>query len=138
MTREPVLLDTGPIVAVIDQRDSHHDICNRMLSEITGSFITTDAVVAEACFLLRRVYEGPLRAVRFILQIGVLVMAPETEGLWRIFALMSKYRDAPMDYADASLVALGEHTETRRIFTLDRRHFLTYRLYDRLPFEIVP
>jgi len=52
--------------------------------------------------------------------------------------LVRKYRDTPMDYADASLVVLAEELGTDRVFTVDRRGFATYRLSGRRAFRIVP
>jgi predicted nucleic acid-binding protein len=51
---------------------------------------------------------------------------------------MAKYRDLPMDYADATLVALAEESETDRVFTLDRKGFSTYRLPGRKAFQVLP
>ena len=50
-------------------------------------------------------------------------------------ALMERYRDVPMDYADATLVALAEELDADTVFTLDRRGFSTYRLGRRRPFQ---
>ncbi len=51
---------------------------------------------------------------------------------------MEKYQDVPMDFADATLVALGEELGTNRVFTLDRRGFSVYRLHGRRAFQILP
>jgi hypothetical protein len=58
--------------------------------------------------------------------------------LSRISTLMKKYRDVPMDYADATLVVLCEDLDTELIFTLDRRGFGVYRMNARTPFKILP
>lgn len=55
-----------------------------------------------------------------------------------ISVLMEKYRNVPMDYADATLVALGEELGTDRVFTLDHRGFSAYRLNQRKPFRLLP
>jgi predicted nucleic acid-binding protein len=60
------------------------------------------------------------------------------KSLQRIAVLMERYRNVPMDFADATLVALGEELETEWVFTLDRRGFSTYRLDQRKPFQIIP
>ena len=55
---------------------------------------------------------------------GVLDIEPlESPDLVRTRDLMAKYRDLPMDLADASLVAVAERLACRRIFTLDRKDF---------------
>jgi hypothetical protein len=51
---------------------------------------------------------------------------------------MERYQDVPMDYADGTLVALGEETDTDQVFTLDRRGFSTYRLRGKKAFRVVP
>ena len=52
-------------------------------------------------------------------------------------ALMNKYRDLPMDLADASLVAAAEQLGTKTIFSLDK-DFHIYRLRDGSAFKVVP
>jgi len=55
----------------------------------------------------------------------------------RMRELMSKYKDTPVDLADASLVSAAEVLGVRRIFTVDS-DFVVYRLTGKLSFEIVP
>jgi hypothetical protein len=59
------------------------------------------------------------------------------DGL-RMRELMRKYRDLPMDIADAALVRLAEREGVRRVFTTDRRDFSVYRLGRSGRFSIVP
>lgn len=56
----------------------------------------------------------------------------------RMRELMGKYRDLPMDLADASLVRVAERDGIATVFTVDRRDFSVYRIYGRRRFEIVP
>ena len=66
-------------------------------------------------------------------------MVPSSPAsLKRVAALMEKYRNVPMDFADATLVVLGEELETNWIFTLDRRGFSTYRMNRNRAFRIIP
>ena len=55
----------------------------------------------------------------------------------RMQALRRRYQDAPMDFADASLVAIAEELNTDLVFTLDR-HFYAYRVHDRRAFRVLP
>jgi predicted nucleic acid-binding protein len=48
---------------------------------------------------------------------------------------MERYRNLPMDLADASLVVLAEHLGSGRIFSTDRRDFGSYRWKNRKPFQ---
>jgi predicted nucleic acid-binding protein len=69
------------------------------------------------------------RQVR-IVELGV----PEQK---RMRDLMEKYRDVPMDLADASLIAAAEAGGTRRVFTLDS-DFKIYRVHGRTHLELLP
>ena len=65
----------------------------------------------------------------------------DRDGLTRSFELMELYADRPMDFADASLIVAAERLGTRRIFTIDRRHFESYRVqrgYRHYSLEILP
>ncbi len=56
----------------------------------------------------------------------------------RIRELMAKYRDRPMDFADAALVRVAERERIETIFTVDRSDFEVYRLFGRKRFKILP
>jgi len=51
---------------------------------------------------------------------------------------MRKYRDLPMDLADAALVRVAEREKLQHIFTLDRKHFRVYRPAGVGRFSILP
>ena len=51
---------------------------------------------------------------------------------------MDKYRDLPMDLADAALVRVAERERLRTVFTIDRRDFSVYRPLGLGKFRIVP
>jgi len=70
---------------------------------------------------------------------GAFLLVPSSvASLRRVAVLMEKYHDLPMDYADATLVVLGEELQTDWVFTLDRRGFSTYRLRGRKLFHMIP
>jgi hypothetical protein len=100
--------------------------------------VSTEAVVTEASHLLRRVPGGVSSCIRFFLDGGAVLVPTAPSTLARCRALVEKYSDLPMDYADATLVALGEELETNLVFTTDRRDFGIYRLAGERTFEIVP
>ena len=101
--------------------------------------LTTWPVLTEAMYLLGDAsgWDGQ-RALWQMLERNALDLAelgaPEVA---RARALMEKYRDAPMDIADASLVAVAEARGLKRIFTLDS-DFAVYRYRGRDTFEIIP
>ncbi|MES0873213.1 type II toxin-antitoxin system VapC family toxin [Sinimarinibacterium thermocellulolyticum] len=133
-----VIADTGFWVALYNRRDRHHqaalDAAERYDAE---GFITTHVVIAEACHLLhRREHAGVMLQFIEALRDGpVEIMDLRVDDLAQIARLMHKYRELPMDYADASLVLLAEYLGHGRILTTDRRDFGSYRWKSRHPFE---
>jgi hypothetical protein len=132
------LWDAGPLIALINLHDEDHDACDLALRGLEGRAITTEAVITEAHYVLEQVPEAPRLLLELLDEWDIEVVLPDFDLRLRQMELMAKYRDAPMDYADATLVAAAERLGVRRIFTLDRRHFLMYRLHDRGSFELVP
>lgn len=133
------LIDTGPLVAVLNRNDDYHGECARLIQRLDCRFYTTLAVLAEVMYLLgKRVGWVAQEALwRMILRGDLLLEHPSPSELVRMSELMSKYNDRPMDFADASLVALAERLSLDRIFTIDRRDFSTYRLHGKKPFTII-
>jgi predicted nucleic acid-binding protein len=133
-----VLVDTGPLVALLDPSDAARDRCRAALDRLHGlDLITTEAVVTEASYLLDFSVAAPA-ALQLLLASGRPRLEPiAASDRPRLAALMERYKDQPMDYADATLVLLAEKLGTSRIFTLDRRDFSIYRI-GRRRFTIVP
>lgn len=132
------LWDAGPLIALIDRRDQSHERCKQALRGMSGLAVTTEAVITEAHYVLAHVPAAPQLLVELVAAWGIDVVVPDFEMRLRQMELMAQYRDAPMDYADATLVAAAEVLQSSRIFTLDSRHFRMYRLFDRQTFEILP
>ena len=124
------LVDAGPIIALLDRKDEYHDWAAEQFSRF-DSFATCEAALAEAC--ARLAYAGfDQTAVIRLVDEGVLKLAFDTSrNLGRIIALMEKYRDLPMDFADACLVTMSEENKDSLVVTLDQRDFSVYRRYGR-------
>lgn len=114
-----VVLDTGPLVAIIDQDEQHHKWAVSQLQTIASPLLTCDAVLAEACYLLRR-HPTAVNQIKRYCSIGVFTI-PYSAGddLESVFGLMQKYRDTPMSFADGCLVRMIETGAGRIVFTLD-------------------
>ena len=137
MARE-LLLDTGAFVALADRSERRHADCVAVLDGWSGSIVTTEAVLTETLYLVGPRWQAQKVCLEFLLR-GAFLLVPQSQAsLKRISALMEKYRSVPMDYADATLVALGEELQTDVVFTLDHRGFSAYRLNQRKPFRLVP
>lgn len=134
---ETALCDTGPLVAIMDSTDSAHVQCRAEMERFSGALVTTWPVLSESFYLLRK---QSLRELlwQFVLGGGIEVADPLPGDLPRIRSLMARYADLPMDFADATLVVLGERLKVRRVFTIDRRDFRVYRPRHTSVFEIFP
>jgi predicted nucleic acid-binding protein len=135
-----ILTDAGPLIALVDQGEPDHDACVACLPKLTGPMVTTWPAFTEAMYLLGEA--GGWRAQQMlwsIVQQGDLELAFQGSADYeRMRTLMQKYRDHPMDSADASLVCLAEERGVRDIFTLDERDFRTYRIHGRQTFRLWP
>ena len=133
-----LLLDTGAFVALVDRDEKAHADCVAALESWTGAIATTEAVLTETLYLVGPRWRDQKNALEFVLRGAFQLVPSSAKSLQRVAVLMEKYRNVPMDYADATLVALAEELETDWVFTLDRRGFSTYRLGQRKPFQIIP
>lgn len=135
-----ILTDTGPLVALFDPKDSEHENSVEILKKIREPLVTTVPVLTEAFHMLTPASQGADRLRDFVAERGLSVWFSSPASLVREFELMEKYRDHPMDLADASLVAAAEDLDTRKVFTADRSDFETYRVkrgHRHYPFVIV-
>ena len=133
-----VLVDAGPMVALLDQGDPRHADCVAALKTLGDRLVTVWPAFTEAMYLLGSTWRGQ-KALWSRLETGALALAPlDEDDAPRMRELMEKYRDLPMDLADAALVRVAEREDVTRIFTLDRRHFSVYRPGRRRRFAILP
>lgn len=117
-----------------------HERCAETLRRIREPIYTTTAVLTEAFHMLEPQSLGADRLREFVEKGGLSVWFFDRSGLTRAFELMELYADHPMDFADASLVVAAESLGTRRVFAIDRKDFVTYRVrrgYRNYPMEIV-
>jgi len=133
-----VLVDTGPLVALLSQNDEHHTACVTALRKLPGPLLSCWPVITEAAWLLR----GSPRGVQRLLESidgGFLELLPlaGAEGQ-AVAAVMKQYEDMRPQLADAALVYLARRERIDTIFTLDRRDFSIYRTGRRRPFSIIP
>jgi uncharacterized protein len=132
----PVLLDTGCLVALLDRSERRHEECAVAIAEIEAPLITCEAVIAEACYLLRGI-QGAADAVLENVGDGTFVVAYHVVGkASALRRLLKKYASVPMDFADACLVDMADEYQTGRILTLDR-DFHIYRWGKNRPFDLV-
>lgn len=133
-----MLVDAGPLIAIVDSKDPFHARCARALESLILPFHTSWPALTETShFITRRGSDRNRRAFWKLIRRGAIVPHELTlSDLPRLETLMQTYADLPMDLADASLVVLAEKLGMRRIFTLDE-DFRVYRIGGRKAFEIV-
>ncbi|MBI2705374.1 MAG: PIN domain-containing protein [Actinobacteria bacterium] len=135
-----MIVDTGPLVALGDDRDPDHHACHELLATEPGPLRTTGLVIAEAAYLLARQVgvDGEL-ALYADLAAGLFVVDELTADEWaRVGELVDRYRDLRLGGTDASVIVLAERHQATRIATLDRRHFTVVRPAHCDAFELKP
>jgi hypothetical protein len=133
-----VLFDTGVFVALLDKSEKNHERCVAFLKEFKGKLFTTEPVLTETLYLLGPSIKAQRACIEFLLKGGASLIPQSKESLSRASALMEKYEDIPMDFADATLVSLAEEIDVVEVLTLDRRGFSTYRIRGKTAFKIRP
>lgn len=128
------IIDAGVIVAYLDGKDPDHDWALNVFST-NDHFLTCEAVLSETCARVEYAGASQQSAVQLVAA-GILTLEFSAQAnIVRIFRLMEKYADRPMDFADACLVVMTEEFSDPMLFTLDR-DFKFYRRHgrDAIPF----
>ena len=132
-----VLLDTGPLVAIVSERDHQHGACVEQLRQLTPPLLTCWPVITEAAWLLRKDVAAVRRMLAgFDTGLMRLLSIDEAASPW-ISTFLARYADLGVQLADACLVYLAEREGIETIFTLDRRDFLVYRFGDKRAFRLL-
>ena len=136
MTR--VLVDTGPLVAIVSRRDNHHQVCVEQLRSLAPPLFTSWPVITEAAWLLRHDPSGIQRLLSSA-DVGfmqILALAGDASA-W-LAKFLRRYQKLGAQVADGSLVYLAEREGIDTIFTLDRRDFSIYRFRRNRSFFLLP
>jgi uncharacterized protein len=134
---EPVLLDTGPLVAILSATDEYHERCVDVLKTFRQRPVTCWPVLTESAWLLRT-NAGAVAKMFAHMHAGLFELAeiPAESGDW-LSRFLLRYSDLPAQLADAALVYLAETRRLETVFTLDRRDFAVYRTTDNRTLSIV-
>jgi predicted nucleic acid-binding protein len=133
-----VLVDAGPLVALLSVRDAAHQQCNHAISSLAMPLVSSWAVLAEAAWLLRNSHGGLTALMRLVAE--NVVECPELGGQaahW-ISACADRYSDLRPQLADLTLLYLAEQEQLDTVFTLDRRDFLVFKTADNRAFKLIP
>ena len=130
-----VLLDTGPLVALLNKRDSRHVWSVETAAGLKPPFFTCEAVLAEAHFLLQGIHQGRRRLIELLDSGKIELTGIVANNIHRIGQLMNQYADTPMDFADACLVCMAEDVKGS-VFTIDG-DFKVYRKHGDKPIGLI-
>ena len=121
-----VLLDTGPLVAYLSERDADHAWAVSQFQHLAPPLVTCEPVLTEAFFLVRSVFGRTEALIDLLGRNSIVVSFALMEHFSSVFRLMHRYSDQPMSLADACLVRMAELNPSAKVATLDRR-FKVYR-----------
>jgi predicted nucleic acid-binding protein len=130
------LIDTGPLVALVDKSDPWHERCRDAFSQFRLPLVTSEAVLTEVFHFIegRKRQEAAWGLVR-----DIATVEPMTDAdLLGLQESMDRYHDCPMDFADATLVHLAGRLNLDTVFTVDVNDFETYRIGGRRKFRVLP
>jgi uncharacterized protein len=130
----PTIVDTGPLVAFLNRQDQHHAWARAQMEVLDPPLLTCEAVLAEACHLLRQAPGGTDALLEMLAR--EVLQVPFRLGLEldRVRSLMKRYGDRPMALADACLVRMSEMNAGGRVLTLDK----DFRVYRRFGRQAIP
>ena len=127
-----ILIDTGPIVALLNRRDKHHKRVLEFTQNYNGAFVSTWSVITEATHLLRNSIQAQLNLLEWIRRGGIEIFNIEKNDIERMISLTKKYSDLPMDLADCSLIIVAEKMAINEIISIDSDYDI-YRTLKREP-----
>lgn len=125
-----VILDTGPIVAYMNKKDKYHEWTVTQFATLTPPLLTCEAVLSEACFLLRHYENGAVNILKLLERQLLSLSFRLDDEISAIKKLLDKYNNLPISLADACLVRMSEQITDSVIFTLDS-DFKIYRKHKR-------
>jgi predicted nucleic acid-binding protein len=133
-----ILLDTGPLVAILVASDHRHRLCVETFATISPPLLTCWPVLTEAAWLLRKQYR-PVDRLADAHTGGMFEFLPlEGDDLIEIAAIMRRYEDSGIQFADAALAHLAERENIHTVFTTDRRDFSILRLKRNRALRLIP
>lgn len=122
-----VLVDAGPLIALLDRSDGHHARAVATLREIRDPLLTVWPAFTQAMYFLSDSWRGQAALWEMVTSGTLSLAVLDGDDVPRMAALMGKYRDLPMDLAGAALVRVAERERIRQVFTFDQKDFRVYR-----------
>ncbi|MCF6271126.1 MAG: PIN domain-containing protein [Melioribacteraceae bacterium] len=129
-----IIIDTGPLVAFLNKRDSYHSWADYQLGFVSNQLITCEAVITEACFLLRNIPKGQETVLELLKRDLIKIDFNLEEEVVAISKLLKKYSDVPISLADACLIKMSEQVKNSIVITLDS----DFKIYRKNRVNVIP
>jgi hypothetical protein len=126
-----ILVDAGPLVAIVDADDQYHDECVAALGRLGEGLATVWPPIVEAMYMLVNLPQARQSLWEMLERGAVHILPLDVTDAPRMRELMKKYADRPIDLADAALIRVAEREGIGKFFTIDRTDFSVYRLNNR-------
>jgi uncharacterized protein len=133
-----ILIDTGPMVALFSEDDGQHERCSNALNTLHPPLFTCWPVVTEAAWLLRKRPQSLHQLLRSFEGGLLALLTLDADDLLPISAMMKRYEDTGLQFADAALAHLAERERIHTVFTTDRRDFSIIRLKRNRTLRLIP
>ena len=132
------LIDTGFILAVLDESDSHHKACAEIF-QIENRMLLPEVVLTELAYLILRQsgYDTLTTFLNYLANGELPLISATTQDLARSAEILEKYQDSKIDFVDSIIMAIAERLDIKRILTVDRRDFGLFRPQHCEAFEIL-
>jgi predicted nucleic acid-binding protein len=129
-----LLLDTGPLLALVNRRDRNHTWIRGILAGNKGRLVSCEAVISEAWFLAQSRLSPPSSLLALLERLPLEIIPA-----WgsHTLDLVRRYADLPMDVSDSCLVALAEDAPESIVVTTDKRDFSLYRMHGKEPVPVL-
>lgn len=136
---DQALIDTGFMLAVVNESDAHHAACSRVY-ESESNMLLPEVVLSELAYLILRDggYDALTSFLRTVAAGELPLVATELQDLKRAADILEKYADSKIDFVDSVIMAIAERLNITRILTVDRRDFGLFRPAHCDYFEILP
>ena len=138
MATDGVLVDAGPLVAILSVRDQFHRACTEAARTIRGPFLTAWPVIAEAAHLLKGRGDCVERLLELVRAERLRLLQVDSQDAAGISTILTRYSDQKFDLADATLMYSADRESVDTVFTVDHRHFSIYRTSRGQSLTVVP
>ena len=135
-----LVLDTGPILALLDADDPDHTRCAALLDDLTEQLVVVAPTLVEIDYWIRKRLQLQVWTdfVDDIAKGAYRLEHLTADDMMRVAELEARYADLELGMVDASVMAVCERLDERKVASLDDRHFRTVRPKHCPHFDLLP